>query len=247
MYDEHTICINVKNVEEQVLKTAIVSALNTIDEKSYEKISKRFFINYIVGKYDNYIGVTYVWFEDIRIFRMITGLNADGSKREEIVYNMTWKPSDLEDSWADLEDEEDRPIQEIKTLEPLLKICLPDDGKSLKVKRAFVNKLDNRFNSNILYCLKLPEGVKTKDIKRKFNCFSTSGDDIGNCIIDGKKFKGKYPLININKKRAVTIVFSPYNHDAQFALKMAMKVIFHVNETSEVVYFTTKFVNKKRE
>ena len=89
---------------------------------------------------------------------------------------------------------------------------------NLKLERAFVVPVEDKYMSNVLKCKDLSEEITESDL---FNLFSPFADD--STTLQKRQIKGvdvlkPYPFISIDENRVAFIVFNPERADAQFAL-----------------------------
>jgi hypothetical protein len=168
-YDEHTLHVTdlMAVGHNKQLIWSIKEAIN-----SYSKSTGRPFpcdvkANMIKNKQNSYVGLGFVWVSNPEIYRMLIGLNPDGSERFSLIDDPSWIQSppisnsniesseglvpSLSSSWADAVDEEEASTpSKIKVpLEPLLK--LPDykydehQITALKTKPNYNNETTGTF------------------------------------------------------------------------------------------------------
>lgn len=103
----------------------------------------------------------------------------------------------------------------------------------LIISRAFVTPLDEKLVPNILKCKNVPNWVTKDEIKGHFRPYASDSHTTHERCIKGKRITDTYPYVSINNDRMAFVIFDPYTHDAEFALRMMRKV--HLTKAGEEV------------
>jgi len=221
-------------------------------------ITCQFRISMPTGKNGNPKGFASVWFSDVRIPRMLMGLNQDGSDRVEFRDDPTWSlPETQEDdldtllsgvtNWADMADIEDEYMSKMTApkimvdLQPLLTFPTFEHTHSqmeLLKRRNYEPSTLGRVNCNFVTVNRHYEGLSTHCISGSVPTWMTSKAlrKWFRSYVTVPDPTGKYPQIKMIDSKAgkvAFITFSPASRDGQIAAWMSRDFIFNDNSHGE--------------
>lgn len=212
---DHDISPVIKSIESQVAKLA---------KRLKRSIACQYQFNQVTNRDGKNLGYGYLWISNPEVFRALTGLNLDGSKRQAINYQTDptvlakqleqalaefMAKDDPSQSWADIQDEEDQlraqyqPVEIISPLPPLI------DLKAISPDWLYISPYTPKPNHpNSLFCSSIPDWANATMIEREFQPFSKSVK----VTIGGQP--GKYHCL-VTFRRPI---------DAEIALAMKAKI-----------------------
>lgn len=88
----------------------------------------------------------------------------------------------------------------------------------LKLNRASVQPVKDKYMYNILRCSYLPESISLETVKKVFSEYCSDSITKQTRYIKGTKLNDTYPFVSLDEKRVLFVVFDPETPDAQFAL-----------------------------
>jgi hypothetical protein len=203
----------------------------------------------IITKHDgSTYGYGYIWVEDIRLARVLLGLNTDGSQRIEEKEDELWIPDPsiqqnysewlqlplLGKSWVEIAEVEEE-YQRLLT-RPTIKTPLPPliQLPGFTIQKASVSEKDSNVSTHKLFCTCLPLDITEKDVREVFEPYSTSKSQ--------RKGSHRYPEICIDTKKnsaTVLVTYDPNTYDGLFAILMTKRIVIK-GHTIYFDYFKTK-------
>ena len=233
VYNEHTIYVESGSAYPSNITEILEDVFDQCDNHLGEPVCRKYKMNYVIDNTGKHIGVTYIDFDDFRVYNMIVGKNPDGSKRVRIIEDTNHKArlGDITPgtNWGDIADLSMPHVRE-ETLEPLirLKSYVMDNVQkeingldveeeitaSIRVSPCYISKYcDEDFHSDKLVVFfpdfNLSNREKERITKGLFSRYNRT-----------KPYRDNFSVTSFKKNILVS-----FNHyaDCEFAFKMLMK------------------------
>lgn len=232
------------DTSKDIIVRFFIREVSNASKKLKRRIDCDYQFNQVCNRDGKSLGHGYLWLSNSEVFNMAMGLNPDGSERvrikiqgdsqqlakelEEQLDVFIATPMGPNDSWADVQEQEDAirakyAIKEVKEpLVPLIKLDkLKKEHQTLVITPFEPKHLDDRFYPHMLYCPRVPKWVNESMLLKEFQPYSKRkiGINIGN--------------------GSCSITFPRNSADAQMALAMKAKVVMscpRTNSTSLLLF-----------
>lgn len=243
MYDNHTLYVRYYSATLDQLKVIFNNALINYNKNHNKNTECSFYYNLIIDRNGESYGIAFIYVSNSQVYNMILGKNPNGTERIKYLKEKKTKIIDKKINWGD-SDDDDEIIGEVR-LEPLMSLesLINEQGDlfNINVSRAMINKLEDKYVSNILKTKKIPNWVDALMIKNIFAPFASDNKTQHSRVIKGKKIFDTYPFININKEGICFVIYDIKTTDAQFALHMLKKITLTKDDNSITLIFNHSY------